>query len=106
MCTAISTQWHRAHQSKEHAPYLRCSITNAHPKQICIAAADYEPSAAVVDMMTAVGLQPEPEQEKRMLQACFDPSQHKGLDGLEQAAGASSEEERRGVSADEEINEE
>lgn len=106
MCTATSTQWRRAHQSKEHAPNLRCFITNAYPKQICIAAADYEPSAAVVDMMTAVGLQPEPEQEKRMLQACFDPSQHKGRDDLEQDTEASSEEERRGVSAGEESNRE
>lgn len=84
---------------------MRCFHPYVHPKQVCIAAADYEPSAAVVDMMTAVGLQPEPEQEKRMLQACFDPSQHKGLGDLEHAE-ASSLQERRDDLADMEINEE
>lgn len=43
--------------------------------QVCIAAGEYQASINVVDLMGRVGLQPEPEQEKRMLQACFDPAQ-------------------------------
>lgn len=41
--------------------------------QVCIAASDYEAAGIVVDLMAAVNLQPEPEQEKRMQQACFGP---------------------------------
>lgn len=43
-------------------------------QQVCIAAGDYESSIIMVDMMGRVGLQPEAEQEKRMLQNCVDPS--------------------------------
>lgn len=40
---------------------------------MCITAGDYEASATVMEMMAHMGLQPEPEQEKRMLQKCIDP---------------------------------
>lgn len=46
-------------------------------KQVCITAGDYEASVTTVEMMAEVGLQPEAEQERRMLTACFDPSQRK-----------------------------
>lgn len=42
-------------------------------KQVCITAGDYEASTTVMEMMAHMGLQPEAEQEKRMLQKCIDP---------------------------------
>lgn len=42
-------------------------------KQVCITAGDYEASMTAMEMMAQMGLQPEPEQEKRMLQSCIDP---------------------------------
>lgn len=68
---------------------------------MCIAAGDYEASVITVDMMADVGLQPEPDQEKRMLQACRAPSQHGKRDpsqvegeGQKEESNSSGEEEK------------
>lgn len=41
---------------------------------MCIAAADQDAAVEVVGLMAAVGLQPEREQEKRMIAACLTPN--------------------------------
>lgn len=42
-------------------------------RQVCIAAGDFEAAMTAMEMMYHMDLEPEPEQEKRMLQSCADP---------------------------------
>ena len=69
---------------------------------MCISAGDYEASATAVEKMASAGLQPEPEQEKRMLQECVDPlwvSKRGRARATEAEAGAGEGEvgEERGI---------
>ncbi|CAM9671460.1 unnamed protein product [Pylaiella littoralis] len=41
--------------------------------EVCIAAGDFEAAMTAMEMMYHMDLEPEPEQEKRMLQSCADP---------------------------------
>lgn len=49
---------------------LRCHFIKS---QVCITAGDYDAATTAMNMMTQIGLQPEPEQEKRMQKAYTDP---------------------------------
>lgn len=50
-----------------------CVFDLVNKKKVCITAGDYEAAMTAMEMMSHMGLQPEPEQEKRMLQSCVDP---------------------------------
>eukprot|EP00752_Nemacystus_decipiens_P010169 g9062.t1 len=41
--------------------------------EVCITAGDYEASTTVLEMMEHMGVEPDPDQEKRMLRECIDP---------------------------------
>eukprot|EP00903_Cladosiphon_okamuranus_P009597 g9136.t1 len=81
----IALQVLRLNDDPDHKMYARAL-------EVCITAGDYEASSTVMEMMERTGLQPEPEQEKRMLRKCVDPLWASSRE-LARAKGGGGEEE-------------
>lgn len=54
--------------------------------QVCIQAGSYQAASEVLELMKSVEIEPETEQEKRMIEACFDPADFKESFNFEPAS--------------------